>query len=72
MFAYTVYTRLYFSALIDYTSEEMPKWRGYLCAALFFIQSVVQTISINTSLHTAIMTGMRIKIALTAAVFKKV
>ena len=63
----------HYSALIDYTeTTDMPRWKGYLFASLFFVQAVVYSVFFHQLFHISMPLGMNIKAALIAAVYKKV
>ena len=59
--------------MIQYVSDpEEAAWRGYFYAALMFIAAVIQSILLHQYFHRAFITGMRIRTAVVAAVYKKV
>ena len=62
-----------FSALITFVTEEDPLvWRGYMYALLLFGLSVFRAIINQQHFYGKIITGQRVRSALTAAVYRKV
>ncbi len=59
--------------MINYVNDpdEAP-WRGYFYACLLFVAAVVQSLLLHQYLHRTFVTGMRLKAATIAAVYRKV
>ena len=59
--------------MINYVSDpEEAAWKGYFYASLMFLAAVVQSILLHQYFHRGFITGMRIRTAVIAAVYKKV
>ena len=63
------YSRL----MVQYVhNEDEPEWKGYFYTALMFIAAVVQSIILHQYFHRCFITGMRVRTAVIAAVYRKV
>ena len=61
------------SALIGFTENKQEEtWKGYLYAALFFVNGIASSIFFHQLFHIGMTLGMRVKSAVIAAVYKKV
>ena len=73
-----VYVIMYYTLVCDrlmirYVSDlDEPEWKGYFYACLMFLTAVVQSLLLHQYFHRAFITGMRIRTAVVAAVYKKV
>ncbi|XP_074649425.1 multidrug resistance-associated protein 1-like isoform X1 [Tubulanus polymorphus] len=58
--------------LIDFTVDKsQPRWRGFLYAGLLFIVALFQSFILQLYFHRCMVTGMRVRSSLVAAVYKK-
>ena len=59
--------------LIDFVSYERTFiWKGYFYAVVLFLVAVIKTIALQHYYHGCYVTGMRIRTAMTSAVYRKV
>ncbi len=59
--------------MINFTSDESePAWKGYVYAALLFIAAVIQSLCLHQYFHRCFVVGMRMRMAIIAAVYRKV
>ncbi len=64
---------LYSSLLITYiATEDEFEWKGYMYVGLLFSVSLIRTIMLQRYWHGCFVVGMRIRTAMTAAVYRKV
>ena len=64
---------LYSSLLITYIgTEDEFEWKGYMYVGLLFSVSLIRTIMLQRYWHGCFVVGMRIRTAMTAAVYRKV
>jgi len=62
-----------FSGLIAFTESQSPfVWQGYFLAVLLFFASIFQTILMEQHNYVCAVTGMSMRSAIIAAVYKKV
>jgi len=60
-------------ALIAFTENpDTEVWKGYLYASLFFIESIVYSSFYHQLFHIGMTTGMKVKAAVIAMVYRKV
>jgi len=60
-------------ALIAFTENEREElWKGYFYAFLFFAQSIIYSSIYHQLFHIGMTTGMKIKAAVIAMVYRKV
>jgi len=59
-------------ALIAFTEDDSEVWKGYLYAFLFFAESIVYSAFFHQLFHIGMTTGMKVKAAVIAMVYKKV
>jgi len=60
-------------ALIAFTEDEDEQvWKGYLYACLFFVESIVYSSFYHQVFYIGMATGMKIKAAVIAMVYRKV
>ena len=64
----------FMSSLLVHFMQDMdePRWHGYLYAALLFLVTVVQSLFLQQYFLRCMATGMRVKTAVVAIVYKKV
>lgn len=61
------------SLLITFVSVESTlEWKGYLYAVALFAVAVTRTVLIQNYFHGCFVTGMRVRTAMTSAVYRKV
>lgn len=53
------------------STPSSPTWHGFVIAILFFLTATVQSLIINIYFHLMYSTGMRIRTALTSAIYRK-
>ena len=59
--------------MINYVTDPTEaEWKGYFYAFLMFLAAVLQSIFVHQYFHRGFITGMRIRTAVVAAVYKKV
>ena len=58
--------------LIEFTEDDSEVWKGYLYAFLFFAQSIAYSCFYHQLCHIGMTTGMKIKAAVIAMVYRKV
>lgn len=51
---------------------EEPQWRGYFYAAILLIVATMQTLLLSQYFNIMMVVGLRIRTALTAAIYRKV
>ena len=62
-----------YRALISFTkNKEEPMWKGYMYTALMFLVALIQSLILHQYFHRCFLTGMRIRTAIIAAIYKKV
>ena len=64
----------YYRALIAYVSQPKsiePVWHGFFIAISMFIIGCIQSLMLNFYLQRMMVIGMRIRTALTSAIYKK-
>lgn len=57
--------------LIDFVNGDDPYWKGFFYAALFLISNTLQLIFVTQYSYTSILIGLRMKTALTMAIYRK-
>ncbi|KAJ1130883.1 hypothetical protein NDU88_009227 [Pleurodeles waltl] len=60
------------SVLIGFIkNENAPSWWGFLIATLMFLSAVLQSLILHLQFHYALVTGMRLRTAITGIIYRK-